>query len=60
MHLLGKFLTVAVTIAVRDESLDCGPGKVRDAARTLLLANAYELTELVFRYAKVHQTLSRL
>ncbi|HTA71420.1 MAG TPA: hypothetical protein VK776_24205 [Bryobacteraceae bacterium] len=48
MHSLGEFLTVPVPITVRDQPLDCRSGKIGDAARTFLLANAHKLTELVF------------
>jgi hypothetical protein len=48
MHSLCEFLTVPVPITVRDQPLDCRSGKIGDAARTFLLANTHELTELVF------------
>jgi hypothetical protein len=48
MHFLGEFLAVPVPIAVGDKALHSATRKIGDATRTLLLANADELTELVF------------
>src|SRR5579864_6421399 len=54
MHFLLEFLPISLPIAVCDQPLNRASRKIGDAARPFLLANADELTELVFRYTEVH------